>query len=387
MYRINILTAGESHGKCLIGIIEGVPAHLELGVGDFRDDAKRRRMGIGRSSRMKKEDCDVEILSGVRLGKTTGAPITIRIENAVYQDWRDVMQIEAGEGSEAISIPRPGHADFTGSMKFGLADIRDVIERASGRETATRCALGTIAKVFLRKLGIEIISRPLVIGDVRFEYGILHPSNRELPQGLSQIKQESEKKYNENSEKLVALRKSLEDKGDTVGGIFQVITYGVPVGLGSYTQAEKRIDARLGYSILSIPSVKAFGAGAIFAKECANGLDYIDGFDIDAEGISRKSNNLGGIEGGITNGEPIILTGILKPVPTTRTSIQSVDLDKMIKTDSLYENADIWVVEPAGVIAEGQVALILMDAVLEKFGGDSIKEIEDRFTGRGFNNN
>ena len=383
MNRINILTAGESHGKCLIGIIEGVPAHLELGAGDFRDDAKRRRMGIGRSTRMKKEDSDIEILSGVRLGKTTGAPITIRIENAVHEDWCDVMQIEAGEGSKPVTIPRPGHADYTGSVKFGLTDIRDVIERASGRETATRSALGTIARIFLRQLGIEIISRPLLIGDVRFEYEILQPSNKDLSKGFSLIKKEAEIKYDENSEKLFALRKSLEEKGDTVGGIFQVIAHGVPIGLGSYTQAEKRIDARLGYSLMSIPSVKGFGVGAIFDKEFVTGLGYIDGFDVGEGRISRKSNNLGGIEGGITNGEPIVLTGILKPIPTTRTSIESADLDGLTKADSVYENADIWVVEPAGVIAEGQVALILMDSVLEKFGGDSIDQIKERFTGSG----
>ncbi len=381
MGRLKFLTAGESHGKCLVGILEGVPAGLELSVDDFIGDSSRRSLGIGRSSRMKIEKSGVEILSGVRLGKTTGAPIAVRIENVVHGKWADVVKIEKGEGSEPITTPRPGHADYAGFGKFRLDDIRDVIERASARETAVRCALGAIARKFLAALKIEIMSRPLLIGNVCFDYENLFPTEQDLPDGLKSLEMESEDKYyNEKQKELEELKKSFEETGDTTGGIFQIIASGLPVGLGSYTQADKRLDALLGYSIMSIPSVKGFAIGAIMASDFHHGLSYMDGFEkLQDEYLSRSTNNAGGIEGGITNGQPIIFSGYVKPVPTTKTPQKSVDLASMKEKDSFYENADLWVVEAAGVIAEGMAAIVIMDAVLDKFGGDSLSETKDRF--------
>jgi len=382
MGRLKFLTAGESHGKCLVGILEGVPAGLELSADDFERDLSKRSLGIGRSSRMKVEKSGVEILSGVRLGKTTGAPIAVRIENMVHDKWADVVKIEKGEGgSKPITTPRPGHADYAGFGKFRLDDIRDVIERASARETAVRCALGAIARKFLAALKIEIMSRPLVIGDVHFDYEIPFPTSQDLPDGLESLETEAEEKYcNEKQKELENLEKSLEETGDTTGGIFQIIASGLPVGLGSYTQADKRLDALLGYSIMSIPSVKGFAIGAIMVSDFHHGLSYMDGFTKHQdEFLSRSTNNAGGIEGGITNGQPIILSGCVKPVPTTKTPQKSFDLASMKEKDSFYENADLWVVEAAGVIAEGMTAIVIMDAVLDKFGGDSLSETKERF--------
>lgn len=381
MGRLKFLTAGESHGKCLVGILEGVPAGLELSADDLNKDSSRRSLGRGRSSRMRVEKSGVEILSGVRLGKTTGAPIAVRIENLVHDKWADVMKLEIGERSEPITIPRPGHADYGGFGKFRLDDIRDVIERASARETAVRCALGAIARKFLAALKIEIISRPLVIGNVCFDYETLFPTERDLPDRLESLKMETEEKYhNEKQKELEELKNSLEKTGDTTGGIFQIIASGLPVGLGSYSQADKRLDALLSYSIMSIPSVKGFAIGAIMTADFHHGLSYMDGFaKHQDESLSRSTNNAGGIEGGVTNGQPIILSGYVKPIPTTKTPQASFDLASMKEKDSFYENADLWVVEAAGVIAEGMTAIVLMDAVLEKFGGDSLSETKERF--------
>lgn len=380
MGRLKFLTAGESHGKSLTGILEGVPSGMELSADDFKSHSSRRKSGLGRSSRMRVETSDVEILSGVRLGMTTGAPIAVRIKNMVHDIWIDEMKIEKGEGSNPKTTPRPGHADYAGRCKFRLHDIRDVIERSSARETAARLALGSIACKFLSELEIEIMSRPLVIGNVSFDYSCMFPTNKDLDNGLKSFRIESEKIYKDRTKKLEELKTSLEDAGDTTGGQFQVIVSGLPIGLGSYTQAEKRLDARLGASMLSIPSVSGFALGAIMTSEYHNGLAYMDDFNIEKdESISRLSNNAGGIEGGITNGQPIIFSGYVKPIPTTKTPQKSVDIVSMKEKDAFYENADLWVVEAAGVIAEGTTALVLMDAILEKFGGDSLSEIKERY--------
>ena len=380
MRRLKILTAGESHGEAILGIIDGVPSGLDLRIENFTHDASRRRAGLGRSERMKKEDDNPQILSGVRLGKTTGAPICIRIANKAHGEWQSVMQV-AGTKSKTkpIRIPRPGHADFAGAYKYSLDDIRDVIERASARETAIRCALGSIARKFLFEFGLAFMSRPLKIGNVEFSYDSAYPSSEKLNKDWKKLVNEANQKYDECKSALSKLRNNLIKKGDTCGGSFQVIAHKTPVGLGSYSQAEHRLDAELASAILSIPSVKGFAIGAGIESTNMRGLKYADDFIIKNRKIRRKSNNAGGIEGGITNGEPIVLTGIVKPIPTTKSPHKSFDLKTGKPGNSFYENSDLWVVEAVGVIAESMTALVLMDSFLAKFGGDSMREIHQHF--------
>jgi chorismate synthase len=368
MRRIRFLSAGESHGPSLTGIIEGIPAGLEISQDDFLFDMKRRRSGIGRSNRMSAENDTVDILSGVSHGKTTGAPISLKIENRSNK-----------KSEEIVTIPRPGHADYAGAQKFALDDIRDVIERASARETAIRTAFGVIAKKFLSLFDLNIISRPLQIGDITFHHEHEIPTSKSVSVGgLELLFDEASAEYAEMTESLLNLRSKLESSGNTVGGTFQIIAHRVPAGLGSYSQADLRLNAGLASAIMSIPSVKACGFGVSLNHQIHTGSHYQDEFELDSAQIIRKTNHAGGIEGGISNGEPIIINASLKPIPTMKAPIQSVDLKTGGLCESRYENADLWVVEAAGVIGEAVVALELMDEFLMKFGGDSLFEIQAR---------
>lgn len=369
MRRIRLLTAGESHGASLTGIIDGIPAGLEITPEDFSFDMKRRRSGIGRSKRMSVENDTVEILSGVRSGKTTGAPIALKIENQGLE-----------KSNAVVTIPRPGHADYAGARKYALDDIRDVIERASARETAMRVAFGVIARIFLSSFDLNIISRPLRIGEIAFHYENEIPTSKSLKkEGLESLFDEASAKYAEMTESLQSLRKKLESSGDTVGGTFQLIAHHVPAGLGSYSQADLRLNVILSSAIMSIPSVKACGFGIPLNHQIHTGSHYHDEFGLDDKQIVRTTNHAGGIEGGISNGEPIIINADLKPVPTMKAPIQSIDLKTGSLCESRYENADLWVIEAAGIIGEAVISLEIMDEFLIKFGGDSISEIQTRF--------
>jgi chorismate synthase len=380
MRKIRFLTAGESHGPSLTGIIDGIPAGLELSPDDFSFDMKRRRWGIGRSKRMSVENDTVEILSGVRFGKTTGAPITLKIENQSFEkSYKDDLSKVDKSSQELVTVPRPGHADYAGARKFALDDIRDVIERASARETAIRVAFGVTAKKFLSLFDLNIISRPLQIGDVSFNYENEIPTSKSLSgDGLEAMFDEASAKYAEMTESLLNLRSKLESSGDTAGGTFQIIAHRVPMGLGSYSQADLRLNASLASAIISIPSVKACSFGVSLNHQIHSGSHYHDEFELDERQIIRKTNNAGGIEGGISNGEPVIISADLKPIPTMNAPIQSVDLKTGDLCESRYENADLWVVEAAGVIGEAVIALELMDEFMMKFGGDSVNEIQKR---------
>lgn len=379
MKRVKILTAGESHGKQLTGIIDGVPSGLELSHDDFKTDMNRRRSGIGRSERMLIEEDSVEIFSGVRNGLTTGAPIALIIKNEAFDRWKDTLSIEQGSESVPVTIPRPGHADYAGAVKYDHKDIRNIIERASARETAIKTAIGVIAKKFLFEFDIDIFSRPLLISDIQFEYSKLLPCTSDLKNGLDSIKKEADKIYGNKQKQLQDLKTKLKELGDTCGGEFQVIANKMPVGLGSYSQSDQRMDAILAYALMGIPSVKAVSIGGIESHELTSGLDYQDGFIVIDGKLKRSSNIAGGIEGGITNGEPLILSCRVKPVPTTAIPQKSVDLKDNSTADSFYENADLWVIEACGVIGEAMVALVLMDSLLCRYGGDSINQVRRNY--------
>lgn len=372
---LRFLTAGESHGRGLIVVIEGIPAGLPLSPEHINAELTRRQIGYGRGERMKIEKDEAQILSGVRLGRTIGSPICLFIPNRDYPSWEEIMSLEKRE-VPPISVPRPGHADLPGALKYDLSDLRDVIERASARETTSRVAAGAIAKRLLKEFEIDIFSFVLAIGGVKAK---IETDEWET------IKEKAERSPlrcpDEGAEEeMKRLVDEAREKGDTLGGIFQVVATGVPVGLGSYVHWDRRLDARIAYAVLSIPSVKGVEIGEGFASAFLPGSLVHDEILYDPqEGFFRITNRAGGIEGGVTNGEPIIVRGAVKPIPTLGKPLHSVDMRDKKSMPAHKERADVCVVPSAGVIAEGMVAWILADAFLEKFGGDSLRDIKESF--------
>jgi chorismate synthase len=373
------LTAGESHGPCLTIIIEGLPAHLPLEKTGIDADLRRRQGGYGRGGRMKIEKDAITFLSGVRHGRTLGSPITMQVENRDWVNWQERMSAEPVEAeSEPVTRVRPGHADFTGAMKYGQSDVRNVIERSSSRETAARVAVGGLCRQFLANFGIEIHSQVLSIVDVGYEQ--LPTMTRDAyPPALWERVEASEMHCADPqlTERMIA--RILEGKrdGDTCGGVFEVVALGVPIGLGSFSQWDRRLSARLGMAMMSIPSVKAMGIGAGFDATRVTGSHVHDVLRHgDDNTWSHLTNNAGGIEGGITNGEPVVVRVGVKPIPTLAHPLPSVDLATGENIDqSRYERSDVCVVPAAGVVGEAMMAIVLSEAVLEKFGGDTLDEM------------
>ncbi len=369
------LTAGESHGKCLITIIEGFPAGLRLDLQFINQELKRRQQGYGRGERMKIEHDEVEVLSGVRLGRTTGAPITFLIENKDFPSWEEIMSLEERK-VEPVIVPRPGHADLGGYLKYGLEDLRDVIERASARETAARVAVGAVAKLLLREFNIDIFSFTIAIGKTRVKWEGDWESIKEKAE-LSPLRCPEVSGEEKMKEEIDEAR----EKGDSLGGIFQVVAIGVPPGLGSYVQWDRRLDARLAYAIMSIPAVKGVEIGEGFTSASLPGSAVQDEILYDRkEGFFRLTNRAGGIEGGVSNGEAIIIRGAVKPVPTLSKPLRSVHLRTKQSLPAHKERADVCVVPSAGVIAEAMTAWVIASAFLEKFGVDSLEDIKESYT-------
>lgn len=418
MSHLRFLTSGESHGKALIGILEGIPSGLSLSEEDIGRDLKRRQSGYGRGARMKIESDHAEILSGVRWGKTIGSPITLSIENKDWKNWIEGMSpYQAAKGSiPQVTKPRPGHADLSGAIKYYRNDIRDILERSSARETAMRVALGAIAKKFLSGFGIHVGSYVVQIGKVRLKgyrgqgakgasenTRILESSN---PRTLESIFKKAEKSpvrcpSEEATKKIISLIDKTIKEGNSLGGIFEVFVTGVPAGLGSHIQWDRRLDGRLAQSIMSIQAIKGVEVGLGFEMSEHFGSEVMDEIFYIAKskeqraksvnsglrtlnsklttGFYRKTNYAGGIEGGITNGMPIILRASMKPIPTLRKALRSVDIITKKSAEAAYERSDICAVPAAGVIGEAMVALIITDALLEKFGGDSIVETKHNY--------
>jgi chorismate synthase len=370
-------TAGESHGQCLTAWVSGLPLGVPIDVAFINRELQRRQAGYGRGGRMKIERDEVQILSGVRHGKTIAAPITLEIENKDWTHWEDALPVEddpalAGK-QRRLTQPRPGHADLAGALKFNLKDARYIVERASARETAARVAAGAVAKLFLRPFGIEVLSHVVAIGSVRLE------RQAEWEEIVAAC-EDTEAEIRCVEPKLGTAMKKLIDQAiaerDSLGGVFEVVAHGVPPGLGSHAHWDEKLDARLAQAIMSIQAVKAVELGAGVAAAAAFGSQVHDeiGYDSVKRSFTRPTNYAGGLEGGISNGKDIVVRGYLKPISTLRRALPSVDLISKEKVKAAYERSDVCVVPAAGVIGEAMVALVLAKAVREKFGGDTLEE-------------
>jgi chorismate synthase len=386
---IRYLTAGESHGKDLVGIVEGIPAGLEVTYDYINHQLRRRQQGYGRGGRMRIESDAVQILSGIRFGRTIGSPIALLIENRDHGNWGEKMAVEgSGKNVEKVTIPRPGHADFVGAVKYGYDDIRNAIERASARETAMRVACCTIIRKFLEDVGIFIGSHVVAIGSAEIDdrKGIdrLITKYTKASCAAYKVTEEADKSEVRMLDESVA-GKAIEEirkarkKGDTLGGIFEVLVTGVPVGLGSYVQYDRKLDGQLAQAVMSIHAVKGVEIGSGFANARKFGSEVHDAFSVRKGVVGRASNRAGGLEGGVTNGEVIFLHGAMKPISTLAKPLASVDLKTMKSTPARYERSDVCAVPACSVIAESVIAPVLANAFLEKFGGDSMGEIRKRY--------
>jgi len=383
---IRFSTAGESHGEALIALVSGLPAGVPVDLENINRELWRRQQGYGRGGRMKIETDKAHILSGVRHGKTIGSPIAIEIVNRDWKNWEEKLPVEPGDPAkhQAVASPRPGHADLAGAIKYNFPDARYILERSSARETTSRVAAGALAKQMLRPLGIEILSHVIRVGRVELareatweEIEALAAKDEVL---LGCVDPETEARMKEEVEEA-------SRTGDTVNGIFEVVVHNVPVGLGTHVNWDERLDALLSMSVMSIQAVKAveIGRGVIaasqFGSQVHDPIGYA-GHDLGKPTrFTRPQNNAGGIEGGISNGEDIVVRGYLKPISTLRKPLDSVRFDNREKTAASYERSDICVVPAAGVVAEAMVAITLAGLAQQKFGGDSLTEMKRNFLG------
>jgi chorismate synthase len=377
---LRYLTAGESHGPAITAILEGLPADLPVSTEEINIDLKRRQGGYGRGRRMLIETDTVEISGGIRHGKTMGGPISLRVENQDWKNWTDVMAVEPLDQPTTrrrVTKPRPGHADLAGGLKYGHRDLRNILERASARETTMRVAVGAIAKQFLEAFGIRVISHVVRIGQVDADLGNL--SNEEIWDRAEQspVRCADEKA----AEGMIAEIDRAKALKDTIGGTFEVKVLNVPPGLGSHVQWDRKIDGRLAQAILSIQAVKGVEIGMGFGVTQVLGSEVHDEIFYNEDGFYRKTNRAGGIEGGMTEGEEIVVRGALKPIATLMRTIMSVDIDTKEPFDSAKERSDVCTVPAAGVIGEAVVALVIADAMQEKFGGDSLEEMKRNYLG------
>jgi len=382
-------TAGESHGRGLLALIEGVPAGLSLLADrDIDPELKRRQGGYGRGGRMRIEQDRIEFLSGVRLGETLGSPLAMLVWNRDWQNWQAAMAHEPpGEDVEEkklrrVHLPRPGHADLVGVLKYDRADARDVLERASARETTARVAAGAVAKRLLAELGIRIGSHVTMLG------GIVANTPDPLPDDLNEAADTSPVRVldPDAEARIIATIDAARRDGDTLGGTFEVVARGVPAGLGSYVAWDRRLDARLAMALMSIQAMKGVEIGLGFEASRRPGSRVHDEIEADAEvaptgGYRRTSNNAGGLEGGMTTGAPLVVRAAMKPLSTLMRPLKSVDLRTDQRADAVRERSDVVALPAAGVVGEAMVALVLADAVLEKFGGDSLGELKRNYAG------
>ncbi|WP_105123241.1 chorismate synthase [Streptococcus suis] len=372
------LTAGESHGPRLTAIIEGVPAGLPLTADDINADLIRRQGGYGRGSRMKIETDRVEITAGVRHGKTTGAPITLNVTNKDHQKWLDIMAVEDIEdklkSKRRIKHPRPGHADLVGGMKYCFDDLRNSLERSSARETTMRVAVGAVAKRILAELDIEIANHVVVFGGKEIDVpdGLTVAEIRELAakSEVSIVNQEREQEIKDYIDQI-------KRDGDTIGGVVETVVGGVPAGLGSYVQWDRKLDAKLAQAVVSINAFKGAEFGVGFQAGYLRGSQVMDEILWNAEeGYTRRTNNLGGFEGGMTNGQPLVIKGVMKPIPTLYKPLMSVDIDTHEPYKATVERSDPTALPAAGVVMEAVVATVLATEILDKFSSDNLEELK-----------
>ncbi|HEV2991742.1 MAG TPA: chorismate synthase [Candidatus Angelobacter sp.] len=385
---LRYFTAGESHGEALVAFLSGLPAGLKIEQSFIDHELWRRQQGFGRGGRMKIERDTAHILSGVRNGQTIGSPIAILIENRDWKNWQESLSVEPGDPAKhkRVGSPRPGHADLAGALKYNFPEARYVLERASARESTSRVAIGALAKLFLRELGIEVLSHVIAVGKATL-------SNAEVPwERIKELDGKDEVLLNcadpEAEQRMKAEVDQALRTGDSVGGVFEVVAHNIPPGLGTYAQWDERLDGLLAMAVMSLQAVKGVEIGTGVESALSFGSAVHDEIGYSKTGnagnftrFTRKSNHAGGIEGGISNGQDILVRGYLKPISTLRRPLESVDFETREPVKAAYERSDVCVVPAAGVAAEAMVALTLAKCVLEKFGGDSMTETLRNFAG------
>jgi len=377
-------TAGESHGECLVATLTGLPSGVPISVAEANRELWRRQQGFGRGGRMKIETDQVEIVSGVRHSQTIGSPVAMIIRNHDWANWTEVLPVEAAADSDSkkkpLTRPRPGHADLAGAIKYDFTDARYILERASARETTARVAAGALAKQFLRQFGVEVLSHVVQAGSAQLEREVewseIEALSHKEPVLLGCVDDEAEAR-------MKAVVDEAYRTGDTVGGIFEVRAHGVPIGLGSHIAWDTRLDGKLAQAIMSIQAVKGVFIGSADEAAAYFGSKVQDtiGYSPERREFTRGSNKAGGIEGGITNGQDIVIRGLIKPISTLRKPLESVDMQTKEAALGAYERSDVCVLPAAGVIGEAMVALVLAQSFLDKFGGDSLRESRRNFDG------
>ncbi len=375
---LRYLNGGESHGKCLIAVLEGAPAGLPLTHDIINNDLARRQRGYGRGGRMRVEQDQVEFLSGVRKGRTLGTPIGLRVANKDWENWKDVMASEPGPvpPGKIVTRPRPGHADLVGAIKYGHRDVRNVLEKASARETAIRVAIGAVAKALLAEFGMRVVSYTTEIGGIVAQR-VEDPLEAFERAEASDVRCADE----EAGARMIEQIRAAKHRGDTLGGVFEVVVTNPPIGLGTYAQWDRRLGARLAMAAMSIQAMKGVEIGMGFEAARRFGSEVHDDiyYDRGLPGFVRKSNNAGGLEGGITNGNPIVLRVAMKPISTLYSPKKSVDIESKEPFDATVERSDICTVPAAGVVGEAVIAFEMANAMVEKFGGDTLEEMTRNF--------
>ena len=373
------LTAGESHGPELIAVLEGLPAGVAVTSSDIQDALARRRLGYGRGARMKFEKDEVTLSGGIRHGVSMGGPVAISIANTEWPKWQDVMSGDpvdpeklTGARAEALTRPRPGHADFTGMQKYGFLDARPVLERASARETAARVALGEVAERFLAQLGINLVTHTVAIGSVDGGRNVTRPSFRDLEKlDANEVRCFDE----ELSKRLIAEIEAAHKDGDTLGGVVETLVYGLPPGLGSYVHWDRRLDSQIAAAVMGVQAIKGVEIGDGFETAKRRGSQAHDELERSADGVtSRLTDRAGGIEGGMTNGEVLVVRAAMKPISTVPRALATIDVSTGEAAKAHHQRSDVCAVPAAGVVTQAMIALVIANSVLEKFGGDSVAE-------------
>lgn len=370
---LRFLDAGETHGKCLTAIVEGLPSNLVVDIEKINARLALRQGGYGRGGRMKIETDRVEILSGVRGGKTLGSPVALLIRNKDFENWKEIMGTESSNGARPVFVPRPGHADLTGALKYRHEDMRNVLERASARETAIRTAVGALAQQLLEQLGIEVMSRTVSIGSA-VDTACVDYSDYVQRVAASDLRMYGE----EAAREAVELIDTAKEAGESLGGVVEVVARGVMPGLGSYVHYDRKLDGALAGALMSVQAIKGVAFGLGFEAAARMGSKVHDPILYDNV-FARSSNNAGGIEGGMSNGEPIVVRAAMKPIPTLYRPLASVDLRDKSKVEASVERSDICAVPACGVVCEAVVAFELAKAVTDKFGGDSMEELKRNY--------
>ncbi|WP_307829434.1 chorismate synthase [Antrihabitans stalagmiti] len=380
------ITAGESHGPALVALLDGMVAGVEVTTDDIAGELARRRLGYGRGARMKFEADKVTIIGGVRHGKTMGGPIAIEVANTEWPKWQTVMSSDPVDEAELADLarnapltrPRPGHADYSGMLKYGFDDARNVLERASARETAARVAVGTVARAFLRQaFGVEVISHVVSIGSAASTDGLVPTAT-----DLAAIDESPVRAFSKEAEAaMIAEIEAAKKDGDTLGGVVEVVVEGLPVGLGSFTSGENRLDSRLAGALMGIQAIKGVEVGDGFETARRRGSQAHDEMRPGPDGVLRSTNRAGGLEGGMTNGEALRVRAAMKPISTVPRALATVDMSTGEEAVAIHQRSDVCAVPAAGVVAETMVALVVAQAALEKFGGDSLGETVANITG------